>query len=193
MQLRRDEAEKLLFQYVSSQSLRGHCLAVEAAMRSYARYFGEDENAWGIAGLLHDFDYEKFPDYDPVAKTGHPFEGVRMLEAAGYPSEITQAILSHANYSGVSRDTPLRKALFAVDELSGFVVAVAKLRPSGFVDMDAASVEKKLKNKAFAAKVSREDIEEGIALLGIDRKDHIERVISALSGIAGDLGIRPPQ
>lgn len=178
----------MLTEWVKSESLIKHMLAVEAAMRAYAERFGEDKELWGITGLLHDFDYEKCPAVDPVAKTGHPFEGVRVLQEQGYPQEITQAILGHATYSGVPRMANMAKVLFAVDELCGFIMACAYVRPTKLEGMDASSVKKKLKNKDFAAKVSREDIEKGINELGVGRDEHINFVIAAMQAIAKDLG-----
>ncbi len=183
----REEALKLLNEYVASESLRKHCLSVEAAMRAYARKFGEDEELWGICGLLHDFDYEKYPKPDAVAKTGHPFEGEKILREKGYPEEVIKIILGHATYSGVSRDSNAAKCLFAVDELCGFVMAVAYLKPDRFASLTVQSVEKRLKEKKFAAKVSREDIEQGIVELGVERAAHIQTVITAMAGITEKL------
>lgn len=183
----REGTWELLCEYVQSESLRKHCLSVEAAMRAYARKLGGDEDLWGVIGLLHDFDYEKYPEVDAAARTGHPFTGSEILRERGYSGEIIDTILSHANYSGVPRETPMAKCLFALDELCGFVMAVAYLRPDRFGTLDAASVEKKLKKKDFAAKVSRADIEQGIAELGVDRTEHISLVIGAMKGIAGTL------
>lgn len=185
----REEAHQLLEQWVQSESLRRHMYAVEAAMRAYAKKYNEDEELWGICGLLHDFDYEKYPSPDAEAKTGHPFEGVKVLQEQGYPPEIIEAILGHALYSGTPRVSNMAKALFACDELCGFVVAVAKMRPEKLLGMDAGSVKKKLKDKKFAEKVSREDIELGITELGIDKDEHINFVIQALQPIAANLGV----
>jgi len=175
-------------EWVTSESLRKHMLCVEAAMRAYAKKYGEDQELWGIAGLLHDFDYEKFPNPDAAAKTGHPFEGVRHLQSLNYPDEIIQAILGHALYSGVPRVTNMAKTLFAVDELCGFIIACAYMKPNKLMDLEAPSVIKKMKDKSFAAKVSREDIELGIAEMAVDRVEHINFVIEALRGISKDLG-----
>lgn len=188
MNLNREDANKLMCEWVTSDSLRKHMYAVEAAMRAYAKKYGEDEELWGIAGLLHDFDYEKYPTPDPAAKTGHPFEGVRHLKESGYPEEIIDAILGHALYSGVSRVTQMAKCLFAVDELAGFVVAVAKMRTDNFQTLEADSVKKKLKNKNFAAKVSREDIALGVQELQTTEDEHINFVIAALRPVAKELG-----
>lgn len=157
-------------------------------MRAYAQKFGEDPEVWGVCGLLHDFDYEKYPNYDAVAKTGHPFEGVKYLQSLGYPESVITAILGHALYSGVLRTSNMAKALFACDELCGFLLACALMRPDRLMSLDAKSVRKKLKDKKFAAKVSREDIAQGIGELGIDADEHINFVILALRGISKDLG-----
>jgi putative nucleotidyltransferase with HDIG domain len=184
----RQEAYDLMCEWVTSESLRKHMLCVEAAMRAYAKKYGEDEELWGMAGLLHDFDYEKYPEVNAEAKTGHPFEGVRHLEVLSYPDEIIQAILGHALYSGVPRTTNMAKALFACDELCGFIVACAYMKPDKLASLDASSVNKKLKDKKFAAKVSRQDIELGIQELGIEKDEHINFVIKALREISKELG-----
>lgn len=184
----RENAWKLLTEYTESESLRGHCLAVEAAMRAYAKHFGEDEELWGIAGLLHDFDYEKFPNPNHFPDKEHPYEGSKILCEKGYPEEMITAILGHAVYSGVARETLMAKTLFAVDELCGFVVAVARVRPTHFEGMKPKSVKKNLKDKRFAAKVSREEIEQGIQELGVDKDEHIQRVIDALGGVSSQFG-----
>ena len=170
-------------EWVKSESLRKHMYSVEAAMRAYAKKYGEDEELWGITGILHDFDYEKFPEPNAAAKTGHPYEGVKLLKEQGYPEEVIDAILGHALYSGVARTSKMAKCLFACDELCGFVVACAYMRPDKFETMQADSVKKKLKDKKFAAKVSREDIELGISELGVDKNTHIQFVIDALRPI----------
>ncbi|SRR6266404_4142760 len=188
MNITRDQANKLLSQWVQSEALRRHMYAVEAAMRAYAQKFGEEQEEWGICGLLHDFDYEKFPTYDETNQTGHPFEGVRELETLGYPKSITNSILGHALYSGVPRVSNMAKALFACDELCGFVVAVAKMKPDNLQSLEAKSVKKKLKDKSFAAKVSREDIALGVAELDIAEEEHIDFVIKALRPISIALG-----
>lgn len=183
----RAEALNLMQQWVSSESLRKHMLAVEAALRAYAKKYNEDEELWGICGLLHDFDYEKYPTYDPVGKAGHPYEGVKALQTAGYPSEMIEAIMGHAQYTGTPRVTNLAKCLFACDELCGFLVACAYMRPDHFVSLQAKSVNKKLKDKSFAAKVSRADIDLGINELGIGKDEHIDFVIKALQTIESDI------
>ena len=183
----RNEAYKLMCEWVSSESLRKHMFCVEAAMRAYAKKYGEDEEMWGIAGLVHDFDYEKFPEVDAEAKTGNPFEGVKHLESLGYPKEIVTAIVGHALYSGVPRQSQMAKCLFACDELCGFIVACAHMRPDKFETLTAQSVKKKLKDKKFAAKVSREDIALGIQELGISDEEHINFVIQALKTISNQI------
>lgn len=188
MNISRDEAYKLLCEWVESESLRRHMLCVEAAMQAYAKKFGEDPDEWGICGLLHDFDYEKYPEPNAAAKTGHPFEGVRHLQSLGYPDSIIQAILGHALYSGVPRTGSMAKALFACDELCGFVVACAYMKPDKLQSLTAESVKKKLKDKKFAAKVSREDIALGLTEINIPEDDHINFVIGALRPISKDLG-----
>lgn len=179
----RNEAYQLMTEWVQSESLRKHMLCVEAAMRAYARKYGEDEELWGICGLLHDFDYEKYPEYDAEKQTGHPYEGLKLLREQGYPDAIIQAILGHALYSGVSRETRMAKCLFACDELCGFLVACAYMRPDKLQSLEVRSVLKKLKDKSFAAKVSREDIDLGIVELTIDKDTHIDFVIQALKPI----------
>jgi putative nucleotidyltransferase with HDIG domain len=161
-------------------------LAVEAAMRAYARRFGEDEEMWGITGLLHDMDYEKHPTPDE-----HPMVGVRELESRGYPEEVIHAIKGHADYLDVPRDTLMSKTLYAVDELSGFIVACALVRPEGLENMKAKSVRKKMKQKSFAAAVNRNDIVRGADELGVDLNEHIEFVAYALRERSGELGFRP--
>ena len=181
----REAALALLHQHVQSESLRKHCLAVETVMRAYARKFGADEELWGAAGLLHDFDYEEHPTADE-----HPFVGVGWLRELGYPAELTDAILAHADYSGVPRDRPIRVALFAADELAGFVMAVARVRPNrSLAEVEVKSVRKKLKDKAFAAAISRDDIDKGAVELGVPLDEHIGFVIRALQGNAGALGL----
>ncbi|MEL6610574.1 MAG: HD domain-containing protein [Bacteroidota bacterium] len=169
------DAETLFFDWTRTASLRRHGLAVAASMARYAEHFGEDEETWRITGLLHDLDYERHPSLDE-----HPYVGVRELERLGVSEDIRTAILGHALYSGTPRESLLAKALFAVDELSGFVTAVAFVRPTRMGGMKVKSVRKKLKDKAFAAAVSRADIQQGIAELGVDESEHIARVIEAL-------------
>ena len=181
----RENAWQLLNDYTHNQNLVRHMLAVEAAMRAYARHFGEDEELWGIVGLLHDFDYEEHPTADE-----HPYAGAAILRERDWPEEIVDAVLSHADYTGVPRDTLLKKALFAVDELTGLIVAVALVRPSKDIrDVRVKSVRKKWRDKAFAAGVNRQEIEEGAADLGIELPEHISIVLEAMKGIAEELGL----
>ncbi len=181
----RDAALALLNEHVQNDSLRKHCLAVEIVMRAYARKYGEDEELWGAAGLLHDHDYEEYPDAE-----NHPFVGARRLQELGYPPELTDAILAHADYSGVPKDRPIRVALYAADEIAGFVMAVARVRPNKtLAEVDVRSVRKKLKDKAFAAAINREDIERGAQELGVPLDEHIAFVIEALQGEAERLGL----
>jgi putative nucleotidyltransferase with HDIG domain len=184
-QLSREAALALLEDWVGSQSLRRHCLAVEAAMRAQARSRGEDELLWGLAGLLHDLDYERYPDLE----TGHPRLAMAELERLGYPPQLIRAIGSHAAYMGIERVSELERALAAVDELSGFVLACAYVRPEGVHGLRAKSVRKKLRQPSFAAAVSREDIERGAEALGVELGELIEAVIAALEPHAQALGI----
>jgi putative nucleotidyltransferase with HDIG domain len=186
----RAEALALVHEYTQSESLRKHMLAVEAAMRAYARRFGEDEERWGLAGLLHDHDYARFPTADRSATEEHPSEGVRRLRAAGYPEDVLEAILGHADYTGVPRTTPMARTLFAVDELTGLVTATALVKPSRSLrDVDAVGVRKKMKDKAFARGVSREDVLNGAAELGVDLDEHIAFVIEAMRAESEALGL----
>ena len=181
----RDEAFQLLCEHTRNPNLIKHMLAVEAAMRAYARSFGQDEDLWGITGLLHDFDYEKHPDPEE-----HPMVGVGILTEKGYPPEVLHAIKSHATYLGVPRDSLLDKALFAVDELTGFIVAVTLMQPSRkLADLKTSSVRRKLKQKGFARAVSREDIHTGALELGVDMDEHIAFVRDAMAGIAQELDL----
>jgi putative nucleotidyltransferase with HDIG domain len=176
---------ELLCEYTQSDSLRKHALAVEAAMRHYAAHFGEDVELWGRIGLIHDFDYERYPSAED-----HPFRGAEVLRSLGWPEEQIRCILSHADYTGVPRETPMARTLFAVDELCGFLTAVALVRPSRKIaDVEVSSVKKKLKQKAFAAQVSRADIEAGAASLGLDLDTHIGHVLTAMQGAADELGL----
>jgi putative nucleotidyltransferase with HDIG domain len=184
--LSRDAAWALLTEWTQSESLRKHALAVEAAVRGYARSAGEDEVAWGIVALLHDMDYERFPSLDD-----HPFRGVEELQRRGYPEWVTRAILSHANYSGVPRESALEKTLFACDEMAGFVTAAALVRPSKSVlDLEAPSVIKRMKDKAFARAVSRDDLRHGAEELGLPLDVHVANVIQFLRVEADALGLR---
>jgi putative nucleotidyltransferase with HDIG domain len=184
--MNREESWELLCKWTKSDSLRKHMLAVEAAMRAYARKFGEDEEKWGITGLLHDMDYEKHPTPDE-----HPMVGVRELESRGYPEDVLHAIKGHADYLDVPRDTLMAKTLYAVDELSGFIVACALVRPEGLEGLRAKSVRKKMKQKSFAAAVNREDIVRGTEELGVDLAEHIEFVAGALRERSNVLGLAP--
>lgn len=184
--LARDRAWTLVTEHVQAESLRKHLLAVEAAVRGYARMWGEDEAAWGFVALVHDFDYEKFPD-----RENHPYRGVEILKGMGYPEWVTRAILSHADYSGVSRDSRLERTLFACDEMAGFITAAALVRPSKSVlDLEPSSVVKRMKDKAFARAVPREDLRKGAEELGLPLEEHIGNVIRFLRERAADLGVK---
>ena len=186
----RDDALAIMHEYTASDSLRKHMLSVEAAMRAYAGKFGEDVERWGIAGLIHDFDYERFPNNAHSPTEEHPAEGVRILRGRGFPEDILEAILGHANYSGVPRTSKMAKTLYAVDELTGLITATALVRPSKSVmEVEARSVRKKMKDKAFARGVNRDDVIEGAADLGVDLDEHIAFVISAMQRVAADLGL----
>ena len=190
MKIDRERAWALLAEYTQNPSLVKHGLAVEAAMRTYARRFGEDEERWGVVGLIHDFDYERYPTMggDIPQEEWHTYAGARILRERGWPEEIVQDVLSHASYVGIPRDTLLRKALFAVDELTGLIVAVALVRPSkSIMDVKVSSVRKKWKDKSFAAGVNRQDVEEGAAALGVELSEHIGVVLKAMQGIAAEL------
>jgi putative nucleotidyltransferase with HDIG domain len=181
----------LLCEWTESDSLRRHALAVEAAMRAYAARFDGDPDLWGLTGLLHDLDYERFPDLDDE-HAGHPRTALRELERRGYPPELIRAVAGHAPFLGVSRDAPMERALFAVDELSGFILACAYVRPEGLVGMTPKSVKKKMKSPAFAAAVSRDDLRDGAAELEIDFDDHVAFVIEALAQRRDVLMPAPP-
>lgn len=186
--MNREDAWGLLCEYTESESLRKHALAVECAVRAYAEKFSEDVEKWSVTALLHDFDYEKYPD--PVSPDGHPYKGNQILAEKGYPEDIRRAILSHADYTGVPRESKLEKTLFACDELAGFITAVAYVRPNKTVkEVEVKSVRKKLKDKSFAAKVNRDDIIQGAAELGIDLDEHIEFVLGAMKTNAEKLGL----
>jgi putative nucleotidyltransferase with HDIG domain len=182
----RDDAWRLLTEYTKSESLLKHALAVEAAVRGYARKFGEDEEIWGLVALLHDFDYERWPSLEE-----HPFRGSEILRERGYPEWVIRAILSHADYSGVTRESLLEKTLFACDEMAGFVTAASLVRPSKSVlDLESKSVMKRMKDKAFARGVKREDLVAGAELLGLPIEEHIGNVISFMRGEAEALGLK---
>jgi predicted hydrolase (HD superfamily) len=186
MALYREQAWSLLTEYTKSESLLKHALAVEAAVRGYARLYSEDENDWGVVALLHDFDYERWPSLDD-----HPFRGSEILGAKGYPEWVIRAILSHADYSGVARESRLEKTLFACDELCGFITAASLVRPSkSILDLEASSVVKRMKDKAFARAVKREDLRAGAELLGLPLEEHITNVIGFMRPQADALGLR---
>lgn len=182
----REDAWAVVCEWIQNANLRKHLLASEAAMRAYAARFGEDQETWGIIGLLHDLDYERCPSHE----AGHPFEGVKELRRRGVPEAWTKAILSHADYSGVARETRLEKTLFAVDELVGLITAVALVRPNrSLAEVDVAAVRKKMKDKAFARGVNREDVVKGAEGLGVPLDEHIGFVIGALQHVAPELGL----
>jgi putative nucleotidyltransferase with HDIG domain len=181
----RDDAWNLLCEYTKGESLRKHALAVEAVMRAYARKLDADQSQWGMVGLLHDFDYEMYPE-----APDHPLKGSEILDRHGYGLEIRRAILGHANYTGVARDTLLARALYACDELTGFVVAAALVRPNGIWDLEAKSVKKKLKDKAFARTVNRDEVYEGAQEFEVDLGEHIDFIIAALREVASDIGLK---
>lgn len=182
----REAAWELLTEHTKSESLRKHALAVEACMRAYARKFGEDEERWGATGLIHDFDYEKYPD-----APDHPLKGHEILTKQGWPEDVRVAILGHAHYTGVPRETMMAKALFACDELAGFITACSLVRPERIRSLEARSVRKRMKDKAFARSVSRDDITHGAEELGIALDEHIAFCIEAMRAIATELGLEP--
>ena len=186
----RSDALALMHEHTASDSLRKHMLSVEAAMRAYAEHFGEDPERWGLAGLIHDFDYERYPNAAHSATEEHPAWGVRLLRERGWPEDVLQAILGHATYSGVARETRMAKALFAVDELTGLITATALVKPTKSVhDVDAKSVRKKMKDKAFAKGVNRDDVMLGTQELGVDLDTHIQFVIDAMRRSADAIGL----
>ena len=186
MELSRDAAWSLVTEYTQSESLRKHMLAVETALRGYAGVFGENPDAWGLVGLLHDFDFERYPDAQ-----NHPFRGVEILRERGYPEWLTRAILSHADYSGVPRESRLEHALFACDEMTGFVAAAALVRPSrSILDLEPASVLKRMKDKAFARAINRDDLRSGADELGLPLDEHVANVIRFMRSRADVLGLR---
>ena len=182
--MNRSEARSLMHEYTKNEALRKHMYAVEAAMGAYARRFGNDEETWSIAGLLHDFDYEMHP-----VAPDHPVKGSEMLKEKGYSDEIRRAILGHASYTGVPRDTLMAKALFACDELCGFIMACALIRPNKIADLESSSVKKKMKDKGFARNVNRDDIVHGAEELGVPLDEHIVFVINAMKSISQELGL----
>jgi putative nucleotidyltransferase with HDIG domain len=190
MSFTRDDALALMHEYTPSDALRKHMYAVEAAMRAMARAAGADEELWGLVGLIHDFDYERFPNDARSPTEEHPSEGVRILAARGVGEEVRRAILGHASHTGVPRDTPMARALYGVDELCGFLVACALVRPSrSLADLEVSSVKKKLKDKAFARGVSRDEVRQGAEELGVPLDDHIRFVIEALRPVERELGL----
>ena len=189
----RAAALALMQEWTPSESLRGHMLAVEGAMRAYAEQFGEDVERWGLTGLMHDYDYERYPNEAHSPDTEHPAEGVRNLRSLGYPEDVLEAILAHADYSGVPRVSKMAKTLYAVDELCGLVTACALVRPSKSVnDLEVSSVKKKMKDKAFARGVNRDDVTRGSAELGVEMDAHIGVVIQSMRGRAALLGLAGP-
>ena len=180
----RDEAWNLLCEYTQSENLRRHALAVEACMRYYARLFGEDEELWGVVGLLHDFDYERYPSLEE-----HPFRGMEILRARGAPEVIIRAVGAHANHTGIPRESLLERAIFACDEISGFVIAVALVKGRTLSAVSPESVRKRMKEKGFARGVNRDDLLQGAQELGIPFDEHVEHVVRALQGIADQLGL----
>ena len=181
----REQAWELVCEWVSSDSLRKHLLGVESAMRAYAREYGEDEELWAVTGLVHDLDYERYPDLE----TGHPRYALRELEERGYPREVIDAVAGHAEFMGVARETPMAKTLYAVDELSGFIAACALVRPTGIEGMKPKSVRKKLKQPSFAAGVDRDEVQRGADELGLDFDQHVAFVIEAMAERADELGL----
>jgi putative nucleotidyltransferase with HDIG domain len=187
----RDDAWKLLCEYTESESLRKHMLAVETCVRAYAKKNGADEELWSLAALLHDFDYERWPNHEHSADQGHPSEGAKILRDLGYPEEAVRAILAHADYTGVKRDTPLEHTIFACDELAGFLTACAYVRPSkSILDLEVDSVKRRLKDKAFAKGVSREDVRLGAEELKVPLEEHVQFCINAMRENADALGLR---
>ena len=185
----RDEALALVHEYTMSENLRRHMYAVEAAMRAYAREFGEDEELWGIAGLIHDFDYERWPNDAHAADSEHPSAGVAILRERGWPENVLHAVMAHADYTGVEPETRMAFALRAVDELTGFVTACALVRPTGISDLKPKSVKKKLKDRSFAAAIDRDEMAACWDELGVDHTEHMQKVIDAMRGISAELGL----
>lgn len=187
----RETALALMYEYTPSDSLRKHMLGVESAMRAYAAHYGEDVERWGLAGLMHDFDYERFPNASRSATDEHPSEGVRILRTLGYPEDVLEAIMGHAAYTGTPRVSRMSCALFAVDELTGLITATALVKPSRSVhDVETRSVRKKMKDKAFARGVNRDDVIQGAAELGVDLDEHITFVVAALQQSAESIGLQ---
>ena len=188
-ELSREDAWQLVCEWIESDSLRKHLLGVEAAMQTYARKWGEDEEAYAVTGLVHDLDYERYPDLD----TGHPRYAIKELEGRGYPQEVIDAVAGHADFMGVPRETRMAKTLYAVDELSGFIAACALVRPTGIEGMKPKSVKKKLKQPSFAAAVNRDEVQRGIEELGVDQDEHIALIIEALAERSDELGLGPQE
>jgi putative nucleotidyltransferase with HDIG domain len=186
----REDAWRLLCEYTQNENLRRHALGVEACVRAYARKLNADEELWGLAGLLHDFDYERWPNAEHSPTSGHPSQGSQILRQNGYPEELVHAVLAHADYTGVPRTSPLDHVLFACDELSGFLVACTLVKPTRSIhDVETPSVKKKMKDKAFARGVNRDDIRKGAEELGVSLEDHIAFCIGAMRGIAPQIGL----
>jgi putative nucleotidyltransferase with HDIG domain len=185
----REDAWRLVTEWIESDSLRKHLLGVEAAMRAYARKWDEDEELYAVTGLVHDLDYERYPDLD----TGHPRYAIKELEERGYPQDVIDAVAGHADFMGVPRETRMAKTLYGVDELSGFVAACALVRPTGIEGMKPKSVKKKLKQPSFAAAVNRDEVQRGIDELGVDTDEHIALIIEALAERADELGLTPQE
>ena len=186
----REQAWDLVCEWVTSDALRKHMLGVEAAMRAYARHYGEDEELWAATGLVHDLDYERFPDLDDT-RDGHPRTALRLFEEMDWPQELLDAVAGHAVFLGVPRESQMAKTLFAVDELSGFIAACAMVRPTGIEDMAPKSVKKKLKQPSFAAGVNRDEVRQGAEELGVDFDEHVAFVIAAMAARADELGLGP--
>ena len=185
----REDAWRLVTEWIESDSLRKHLLGVEAAMRTYARKWGEDEETYAVTGLVHDLDYERYPDLE----TGHPRHAIKELTDGGYPQEVIDAVAGHADFMGVPRETRMAKTLYAVDELSGFIAACALVRPTGIEGMKPKSVKKKLKQPSFAAAVNRDEVQRGIEELAVDPDEHIALIIEALAERAAELGLEPQE
>ena len=193
MQLKRDGALALMHEYTQNENLRRHMYAVEVAMRAYARKYGEDEGLWGITGLLHDFDYERWPNDERKPDDEHPTNGVAILRERGYPEEVLEAIMGHANHTGAPRESLMAKTLYAVDELTGFITACSLVRPTGITDLKVKSVKKKFKDPSFARGVNRDDVNKGVAELNVDFSEHVQFVIEAMKEIQGELGLTGDQ
>jgi putative nucleotidyltransferase with HDIG domain len=185
----RETALAIVHEFTENENLRKHMYAVEAAMRAYARKFGEDEERWGITGLLHDFDYERWPNAEHSPTEGHPSTGSGILDERGVPADVRRAILSHADYTGVEPETDMERTLRAVDELTGFIVACSLVRPNGITDLKPKSVRKKMKDRSFAAAVDRSVMQEAADELGVEMNEHVQFVVDAMRGVAAELGL----